>query len=273
MSLAIRKNMLRPRALDCIYLRPSSIIKGKHELYHIATRKVMTCTYCTPAYLTTTIINKTQQALISDNMPSGLQSITNNTDNLLAGVDSNTDINSYERSNKMESYHEDTLDTNQEILYKPNYFNVPNTTNKLMSHQENTNTTVNDSQITQQQDMVPHRNMENKMQQPLYYNINNELTDNNKNELNTILNINNNENDNPEIKKEFESFLAETNNENNVINKLPEQNGNESEIKVNNKDTHKNNIYESGKVKRRKSDPDNQIGIITISSTNNLKRR
>ena len=77
-------------------------------------------------------------------MPSGLQFITYYTDNLLAGVDSDTETNSHEQSNSIKSYHEDTLDTHQEILYVPNQFNVPNTTNKIRSHQENTNTTANE---------------------------------------------------------------------------------------------------------------------------------
>ena len=34
------KNTMEPRALNCIYLRPSFIIHGKHELYLIETKKI-----------------------------------------------------------------------------------------------------------------------------------------------------------------------------------------------------------------------------------------
>ena len=87
---------------------------------------------------------------------------------------------------------------------------MPNWTNKLKLNQENPNTINNNTLTTHQEDVeTDQEDMEIELQQQLYENFNYELTHNDINELSTLLNINNTENDNQEIKKEFEPYLAE----------------------------------------------------------------
>ena len=76
------KNNLQPRALDCIYLRPSAIIHDKHELYHIETRKIITRRHCTSAIMNENIKTKIHKTFITDNLPTGLKFHLDNTDNL-----------------------------------------------------------------------------------------------------------------------------------------------------------------------------------------------
>ena len=59
------KNTMQPRALDCIYLRTSSLIYGKHELFHISTKQVITRKHCTSAVINQSIIDQIHQ--IADN--------------------------------------------------------------------------------------------------------------------------------------------------------------------------------------------------------------
>ena len=42
------KNNIQSRAINCIYLRPSSTSKNVHEFYNIVTKKIITRQYCTP---------------------------------------------------------------------------------------------------------------------------------------------------------------------------------------------------------------------------------
>ena len=63
---------MESRALDCIYLQPSSISKRVHKFYHVSTKKTITRQFCTsiptPAY----IINFIEQQAQDDNMPIGI---------------------------------------------------------------------------------------------------------------------------------------------------------------------------------------------------------
>ena len=145
---------------------------------------------------------------------------------MLTGVDIDMESNFIEQD-----ITKNEIDINHDILYKPNKFHVPKIPNKAKIQQANKNILVNDSQSIQQEDTLQQNhqsNIENEIQndiqseiqQQLYENIDYELNDNDTNELSTLLNINNNENDNQEINKEFEPYLAETN-ENYTTNELP----------------------------------------------------
>ena len=63
------KNNMESRALDCIYLRPSSTSKHVHKFYHISTKKLIAQQFCTsiptPAY----VINIIKPQALDDNMP------------------------------------------------------------------------------------------------------------------------------------------------------------------------------------------------------------
>ena len=86
-------------------------------------------------------MTKIKHAFLSDNTPSDLQFKLNYDDNSIVGVDTNIDTNLHKESNTIENnFHKDTLDNNQDLLYEPNQFNVPDTTNKVNSNQENANT-------------------------------------------------------------------------------------------------------------------------------------
>ena len=159
------KNNIQPRVLDCIYLRPLAVIHGKHKLYHIETRKVITCRHCTSAIINTNILTKIHQAVVSNKLPTGLQFQINHTDNLLAGVDNDTETNFIDKDTDIQEI-DKVMDTNkidiiQEIPYKPNEFNTPNITNKAKIHQENKNILVNDSQSSQRDDTMQTNHQSN----------------------------------------------------------------------------------------------------------------
>ena len=198
------KNNLQPRALDCIYLQPSAIIHGKHELYHIETRKIITRKHCTSAIMNENIMTQINQTFISDKLPTGLKFQLNDTDNLLAGVDIDMETNLNEQdmeSNKVEQdMYANEIDINHNILYKPNEFHVPNITNKTKIQQTDKNILEHDSQSVQQEDTMQQNhqsNMENdsrnkilsETEQQQYENIDYELTDNDLNKLNTFFDM------------------------------------------------------------------------------------
>ena len=66
------KNNIQPRAINCIYLQPSSILKNVHEFYNISTKKVITRQYYTTIPTPANIINIIEKQAQEDNMPMGI---------------------------------------------------------------------------------------------------------------------------------------------------------------------------------------------------------
>ena len=91
---SIIKNNLKPRALDCLYLRPTPNSKNTHDFYHISTNKIISRSKCTPLPMTTNIIHLIVAQAKKDNMPEGLKFSTNTNTTVyppdwIAGVDLN----------------------------------------------------------------------------------------------------------------------------------------------------------------------------------------
>ena len=66
------KHSMQPRAINCIYLRPSSISKNVHKFYNISTKQVITRQFCTSILTPANIINVIEQQAQDDNMPMGI---------------------------------------------------------------------------------------------------------------------------------------------------------------------------------------------------------
>ena len=69
----LHTNTNAPRALDCIYLRPSSNAQGGHEVLHLQTNKVVHLRKCTAMPLTPSIIKQVHKIAEMENMPKGLK--------------------------------------------------------------------------------------------------------------------------------------------------------------------------------------------------------
>ena len=65
------KNNNKPRALDCLYLRPTANHQGGHELLHLATNKVITRKRVTPVPITPAVIKIVHAIAEKENMPKG----------------------------------------------------------------------------------------------------------------------------------------------------------------------------------------------------------
>ena len=125
------KNTMKLQALDCIYLRPSTIVYGKHKLFHLTTKRIITRKHCSPATITPHIIKLINTIAKNENMNSIL---TDNTS--FAGVDnySNNEITKNEYENDIN----DNIDSNKinEILHEPSEFHTPNQNNNISSSNE-----------------------------------------------------------------------------------------------------------------------------------------
>ena len=103
-------------------------------------------------------MTKIHQAFISDNLPTGLKFQLNGTDNSLAGVDIDMETNESEQDMETNEIEQDMneidINQNQDILYEPNEFHVPNITNKTKIQQSDKNISVNNSQSVQQEDTL-----------------------------------------------------------------------------------------------------------------------
>ena len=66
-------NTEEARALDCIYLRPTSNMQGGNELYRLHTNSVITRRKCTPMPLTPSIIKQVHALVTLDNIPQGIK--------------------------------------------------------------------------------------------------------------------------------------------------------------------------------------------------------
>jgi hypothetical protein len=67
-------NTNAPRALDCLYLRPTA--SGHHKCLHLQTNRIITCSRVTPVPITPAIIVQVHAIAAQDDMPEGLK-ITN----------------------------------------------------------------------------------------------------------------------------------------------------------------------------------------------------
>ena len=66
-------NNQEARSLDCLYLRPTTSAQGTHELYHIATNKVITRRKLNKVPLTPNIIKLVENQATLDGVPQGLK--------------------------------------------------------------------------------------------------------------------------------------------------------------------------------------------------------
>ena len=86
------KNNNKPRALDCLYLRPTGNYQGGHELLHLQTNRVITRHKVTSVPITPSVIKQVHTIAKMEDMPIGLK-IKNRYNNILfdsslaAGVD------------------------------------------------------------------------------------------------------------------------------------------------------------------------------------------
>ena len=86
------KNNNKPRALDCLYLRPTANHQGGHELLHLQTNRVITRQRITRVPITPSVIKQVRAIAHMEDMPKGIK-IKNRNNNILfdssltAGVD------------------------------------------------------------------------------------------------------------------------------------------------------------------------------------------
>ena len=134
------KNNLQQRAIDCIYLRPSSITKNMHEFYNIATKQIITRQYCTTIPTTANIINIIEQQAQEDNMPIGITFNPTDEQHLwLAGVDEEDEQRETEQTQSNNNDERENLNNDQqmdindihEILESPSEFHIPNHKHKI----------------------------------------------------------------------------------------------------------------------------------------------
>ena len=69
-------NTNAPRALDCLYLRPTATWQGGHELLYLQTNAVVTRQTCTSVPLTPSVIKQVHQIATAEGMPQGLKIAT-----------------------------------------------------------------------------------------------------------------------------------------------------------------------------------------------------
>ena len=117
-----RTNMNAPRALDCIYLRPTATRQGGHELLHLQTNAVVTRRKCTAVPLTPSIIKQVHKIASDEGMPQGLK-VTNRTGITLfdsawiAGVDYENEEFDDEMYEEEEQEGEDDEDEDEQEAY------------------------------------------------------------------------------------------------------------------------------------------------------------
>ena len=113
---------MESKALDCIYLQPSSISKNVHKFYRISTKKVIARQFCTSIPTPTDIINIIEQQAKDDITPIGitLKAIDKSYTHLrLAGVES--DIN---KELQKESDINNKLQNEEQNNNQPNHANM-----------------------------------------------------------------------------------------------------------------------------------------------------
>ena len=62
------KNNNKPRALDCLYLRPTASNQGGHELLHLATNKPITRNKVTPVPITPAVVKMVHEIAKTEKM-------------------------------------------------------------------------------------------------------------------------------------------------------------------------------------------------------------
>ena len=147
------KNTMQPQTLDCIYLRPSTMIYGKHKLFHLTTKRIITRKHCSPAMITPNIINLINTIATTETVNSIL---TNDTS--FTGVDNN--------SNEFENELDDNIDSNtiNEILHEPSEFHTLNQNNNISSSNEvfdNTKVTIHEPETydkTEKENIFEYKN-------------------------------------------------------------------------------------------------------------------
>lgn len=111
-------NTQAARALDCIYLCPSSGQSG-HDLLHLATNAVVNRRHCTPMPVTAQVIKQVHKLAELDKMPKGLK-ITNRAGTILfdsakiAGVDYLESEDEFDSEDSEESDDDDATDSSEE---------------------------------------------------------------------------------------------------------------------------------------------------------------
>ena len=144
------KNNLNPRALECIYLRSSDTVYSKHELFHIQTERIITRRTCTSAKITEHMQILLENIASKQKMPQGINFSQNMDDDLFAGVyrpHSNHDQNDMTEIHQHQNEY-DGIDDNNENLYQPSPFLIPDTDNNLASKE------IEYNEITQQDDYI-----------------------------------------------------------------------------------------------------------------------
>ena len=76
------KNNNKPRALDCLYLRPTESNQGGHELFHLATNKVIIRGKVTPVPIDPAVVKMVYAIEKEEKMQKGLK-IINRINNIL----------------------------------------------------------------------------------------------------------------------------------------------------------------------------------------------
>ena len=66
-------NANAPRNLDCLYLRPTNIQQGGHELLHLAANRVINCRHIIRIPMSTSVIEKVHALSLKEGMPFGLK--------------------------------------------------------------------------------------------------------------------------------------------------------------------------------------------------------
>ena len=114
------KNNNKPRALDCLYLRPTANNQGGHELLHLATNKVITRGKVTSVPITPAVVKMVHAIAKEENMQEGLK-IINRTNNVLfdaawtAGVEYDEEVfNEHQEDPDYGSEDEESEDNEEE---------------------------------------------------------------------------------------------------------------------------------------------------------------
>ena len=135
-------NTMKERAIDCIYLRPTTSWQGGHELLHIKTNKIIIRKNITELPITQNIINQIEQTAAEENMPIHFNSKLN--DNIwLAGVDNDNDNEIIQEHNVIDDIQEEENDIEKEMIeeintYKP-YQTKNYPTNNVAQNESNNN--------------------------------------------------------------------------------------------------------------------------------------
>ena len=125
------KNIMKARAMDCIYFRPSITLCNIHEFYNINTQKVIMQRHCisvpTPAYIINEIENQAKKDNMSFGIPFKPKDVNN--DLWLEGVKIDEDNDEDEKDNinqDNESYQDMDINKNHKINYDPYKFYIYN---------------------------------------------------------------------------------------------------------------------------------------------------